>query len=562
MIASDGGGALTFNGEIYNYIELAAELEQRRISTRGSSDTAVLLALGLAEGADAMPRVRGMFAFGLWNARTNRLLLVRDRLGKKPLYYAEQDGCLYFASTLDALRHGLAAEWPVDADAIALYLRLGYVPAPWSAYRGVAKLAAAHLLEIEIEKGLPNPRRYWSADPPPAAATSFDAAVDAVDAAVQDAVALRLRSDVPLGILLSGGVDSSLVAAVAARQSASRLLTFSIGFSEREYDELPYARRVAQAIGTDHREFHATPALFELLPDFVRHFGEPFADSSALNLWLLARETRRHVTVALAGDGGDEVFGGYDWYLRAAQFARLAGALPPRGAQAAAAVLAPFERAGLRPAAMARRGLGFLATADRGLRFARQRTLLSAELAATLFGPKLRSAMAGDADRLLQALYWRAPGDALQRMRTVDLETYLADCLLPKVDVASMAHALEVRSPLLDSHVVELGLAMPQSFLVGRGRGKLLLRRLADRYLPAGILERPKMGFTMPVAVWMRRELRGDVQSLANDSALLAGGWIERAGLRRLLDEHDSGVRDHGDRLFALLVLNQWLGTA
>ncbi|HEY0971416.1 MAG TPA: asparagine synthase (glutamine-hydrolyzing), partial [Gemmatimonadales bacterium] len=347
MARADGEAAIVFNGEIYNYLELRRDLQGSGVALRTESDTEALLHLLGRDGAAALDALRGMFAFAYWDDRAGRLILARDRVGKKPLYHAEVDGSLYFASSIRALRAALPASRPIDVDALDSYLTLGYIPAPLTIHQGVSKLPAGTVMETAIS-GARKERRFWDlATDDDRFEGSFDDALDALDALLDESVALRLRSDVPLGVFLSGGIDSSLVTALAARR-APGVRTFSISMDDAAFDESRYAAEVARILGTEHHVFRAVPDLLGTLPEMVSHFGEPYADSSALPTWLLARETRRHVTVALGGDGGDEAFAGYNWYFTAARLARLSGMVPSPAYAAAGQALAGLARTGVR----------------------------------------------------------------------------------------------------------------------------------------------------------------------------------------------------------------------
>ena len=555
---------LVFNGEIYNYRELRKALALRGAPFRTESDTEVLLRLYQATGAACVNDLRGMFAFAAWDDDAGRLLLARDRIGKKPLFYTIEDGCLYFASTLESLRETARSRWEIDPAAIDAFMTLGYIPAPRTIFRSVSKLEAGTILSVDAA-GVCT-RRYWdpAADVRPAP-DSFAAAVDELDELLNAAVALRLRSDVPLGVFLSGGVDSSLVAAVASRQSATPVATFSIGFDVAAFDETRYAARVAERLGTRHHVFRAHPDLLATLPAMVRHFGEPFADSSALPTWLLAEETRKHVTVALAGDGGDEAFAGYDWYRTAARLRRVTRAIPEAVFATTSRTLDGFLRvalAGSRTAGRVRRGVAMLGVKDGPERFAHLRAFVGPAEARSLYAGALREVRhgaLGESGQRLAALYRSCSGDDLRRVRYVDIMTYLADCLMPKVDVATMAHGLEARAPLLDHEVMRFALSLPEPWLIDGGEGKKILRAVLARYLPATLFERPKRGFSVPLSSWFAGSMRDRVSSLPASEPLRETGWFDPVGIESLVREHLLGLRDHSQRLFSFLALEEWL---
>lgn len=564
MSVADGSAAITFNGEIYNYQELRRALLGAGVSLGTHSDTEVLLQLLKRNEASALDSLRGMFAFAYWDDQRGCLILARDRLGKKPLFYCDIEGCLYFASSLHALHTIAAYPTPINLEALDSYLTLGYIPAPLTIYRGISKLPAATVLQVD-SSGNRQELRFWdlSACDTPFQGTFADA-LDQLAGLLNDAVALRLRSDVPLGVFLSGGIDSSLVAALASRQSPG-LQTFSIAMDAAAYDESSYAAEVALRLGTTHHCFRAVPDLLGLLPDIVTHFGEPYADSSALPTWLLARETRQHVTVALGGDGGDETFAGYNWYLTAARLARISGRLPLglfAAAESAMTRLSTLSPSIANRVGRSRRALAMLATPVGSQRFAALRSQLTPSDAAMLYAGQLadmraRGQSIGNA-RLVHE-YERSSGSDLRRMRWTDISTYLADELLPKVDVMTMAHGLEARSPLLDQDVVRFALSMPDEWLWGPSGGKALLRSLLGRYLPPELFDRPKQGFSIPLSHWLARGTGGHLERMVTSDRLLDSGWFERDGLRALVEEHERGRRDHGARLFSLIVLDEWL---
>jgi asparagine synthase (glutamine-hydrolysing) len=565
MVDRSGTCGIVFNGEIYNYLELRETLmrEGERFST--SSDTEVLLRLVTREGEGCVEALRGMFAFVAWNDEKGMLIAARDRIGKKPLFFAVESGCLYFASSLGALHAGIGGTRTIDAEALDQYLTLGYIPAPRTIYQGIRKLPAATLMVSD--GGSVALRRYWDiAQEPKPFEGSYEEAIDRLGTLLETAVKIRLRSDVPLGILLSGGIDSSLVTALAVRQSPNPVDTFSIGFGERSYDESDQAAEVARHLGARHHVLRLESDLIDLIPKAASHFGEPYADSSALPSWALAGLARRHVTVALGGDGGDEGFAGYEWYATAARLEGLAERFP-RGMVRAAASAA--TAAGLlgnsRGLGRLARGLGFLAAEDFGARFAALRCCLGAGEAAFLYRRHLTSRGGlgrKHAEGLIRSAFGRAWGTPLRRMRYADMETYLADDLMPKVDVASMAHGLEVRAPLLDHEVVRFGLSLPDEYLVDARGGKRILRDLLLRHLPRELVERPKRGFSVPLAPWFRNALRPRIEALAGSERLRGLGPFDPTGIRRLVDEHLTGARDHSQRLYALLVLDQWLASS
>jgi len=563
MSSPSGTNALVFNGEIYNYRELRLELERSGATFRTQSDTEVILQLYERHGERLVDHLRGMFAFALWDGARGRMVFARDRIGKKPLYYATLSGSLYFSSSLSSLRAAMPSRPGLDVTAVDAFMTLGYIPAPRTIYSGVKKLEAGTVMVVE--RGEMSVRSFWNLADDPMFAGTFEEAVDALDELLGTAVDIRLRSDVPLGVFLSGGIDSSLVTAVAARRSPTKLRTFTIAFDDAAFDESGYAARVAEHLGTEHRAFKVRPDVLALLPRYVRHFGEPFADSSAFPTWVLAEETRRFVTVALGGDGGDEGFAGYDWYRTAASLQRMGQMVPAGAASAGARAFARVARwtgPGSRRVGAVGRGLTMLAHDTDAARFAALRTFIAPTDAAQLYAGELAAKRAerGAADvKRLTDLYDASGGSALRRMRYVDIQTYLADCLMPKVDVATMAHGLEARAPLLDQEVLRFAMSLPDEWLVEGGKGKRILRTLLRRYVPPALFEREKQGFTPPLAPWFAGSYRDALHELASSATLLEHGWFSPRGITALVDEHARGARDNSQRLFQLLVLDEWL---
>src|SRR5438552_6372633 len=556
MCSDDGRLALVFNGEIYNYRELRQALSDQGVRFHTASDTEVLLRLYERCGSEAVHYLRGMFAFAVWDGARDELVLARDRVGKKPLFYSLDDESCYFASTLGALRDTDPQARRVSVSALDAFLTLGYVPAPQSIWDGINKLPAGTMLRVSASGS--RSLRYWALERAVKPfAGRFAQAVDQLEELLTTSVTLRLRSDVPLGLFLSGGIDSSLITAIAARQSGGDALTFSLGFAEAAFDEAGYAERVAQHLGTQHRTFTGRPEMLDALPTLVRHFAEPLGHSSALAAWMLAEEARKHVTVVLTGDGGDEGFGGYDWYRTAPRLKRLRSAVPTGVLRLGATVR------GQRPwVKRVKRAVGTLAL-DEPERFAALRMYVRDEEAQTLYAGDLLQTRrdGGDGVRAwLAQLYRSGNGSALRRMRLVDVSTYLADCLMPKVDVATMAHSLEARAPLLDHEVLEFALGLPDHWLLDGNGGKPLLKTLLPRFLPAVLFRRPRHGFSVPFQVWFAGgPTSAWGNQLAENESLRDCGWLNPAGIRTLVREHRDGLRDHSQQLYNLLVLREWL---
>ncbi|GAB4413948.1 MAG: asparagine synthase (glutamine-hydrolyzing) [Anaerolineae bacterium] len=556
MRNASGTITLAYNGEIYNYPDLRRELEHSGYRFRSGSDAEAVIALYERRGLDFVHALRGMFALALWDAPRRRLVLARDRLGKKPLFYYHTARRLLFASEIKALlAHPEVPRQPAR-DALPLLLAYGYVPSPDTFLEDIVSLPPAHLLVCENDRV--TIRRYWE---PPRAAPADPAArladyLDPLQAELEEAVRLRLLSDVPLGAFLSGGLDSSLVVALMARHTSGPVKTFAIGFAgEPSFDETPYARQVASLLDTEHHEFIVEPDAIALLPRLVWHHDQPFADSSAIPTYLVSQHTRAHVTVALTGDGGDELFAGYERF-RAAHLARHYRRLP-----------GPM-RAGLRhlvdalPEATSYRGLAqrarrFVHGAEREAHaayFDWVRIFTDAQLTALLAGPVTEAPVSH-----FNSYFVAGDGrDLTAQLLDANLRSYLPDDLLVKADRCSMAASLEARSPFLDHRLVELAARIPSNLKLRGSTTKLILRQLATRLLPADIINRPKHGFGVPVGRWFRTDLRDYVREILLDSRTLERGYFREAALRTLIDEHLSGRRNHGHRLWLLLTFEWW----
>lgn len=546
------------NGEIYNYRELARELERLGSRFRTASDSEIVAHAYDVWGLDALDRFDGMFALAIWDEAERTLLLARDRMGEKPLFWTVADGLLVFGSELSALLAHPAVQPAIDAAALSEYLALDYVPAPRCLVRGVNKLEPGTALVLA--GGSVRTHRYWSIDPLPAASPErYDVSVRTLRRLLDDAVATRLVSDVPLGVFLSGGLDSSTVAALAARHGA--LDTFSIGFDEASFDESAHARAVAAHIGSRHHERVVRGTeMPELVPALGSMLDEPIGDASILPTWVLSSFAREHVTVALGGDGGDELFAGYPMH----QAHRLAGAVRAMPAPALAA--AQWSAARL-PVSHANFAFGFKATTflrgaahpppvNHGMWLA---SFTPADLS-TLLLPELRAA-AGTHDPFT-ALHdaWAASDGAplLARATHLDATTYLPNDILTKVDRASMAVSLEVRAPLLARSIVEFAFDLPDAYRMRGLTGKRILRDAARELLPAVIIDRPKKGFGMPVAAWLNGPLAPLVDDMLGEDAIRAGGLFDPAAVRRMLDQHRRRERDLRKPLWTLLVFELW----
>lgn len=561
---------ISFNGEVFNFGDLRAELEAVGARFRGGSDTEVMLAAFEAWGIErAVQRFIGMFAFALWDRLERTLHLVRDRLGIKPLYYRSDGPLFLFGSELKALTACDAWQPEVDRDALTAFARWNYVPSPWCIYRGVSKLQPGHWLSLRPGSA-PDVRAYWDLRKVVAAGhrhpfEGSDAdAEGALDTLLRDAVRRRMIADVPLGAFLSGGTDSSLVTALMQAQSSRPVRTFSIGFREREYDEAIHAKRVAARLGTDHTELYVgSEEALDVIPRLGSYYDEPFADSSQIPTFLVSQMTRRHVTVALSGDGGDELFAGYTRYHYAELVRRRFLALPGplRRALASAIELTPGS---------AWRSLARVIPAARRPQRVGERAL---KLAAFLRQP--------DADSIYrrQHTHWVEPErivrggrephgspfdatlredipDFVQRMQFLDMVTYLPDDILTKVDRASMAVSLEARVPLLDHRVVEFSWRLPQAMKVRAGVSKWLLRKVLYRYVPPALIERPKMGFSIPTGRWLRGPLRDWAEALLTPTRL--SEFFDEREVREAWNRYLGGDDSYQEPLWGVLMFQEW----
>src|SRR5271168_2961033 len=543
MASADRTAWITYNGEIYNFAEIRQELEALGYPFRSRSDTEVIVNGWQAWGPKVFSRLRGMFALAIWDRRSRQLILARDRLGKKPLYYAHTATAFLFGSEIKAVLAWPGSSRAADLSAIDNYLTFGYVAAPQTAFDGIRKLPAAHYLVIEAlpdgSLGEPELVRYWRLPRPRGAQRHRPAAElrQELVAQLEEAVRLRLISDVPLGAFLSGGVDSSAVVATMARVGGGRVKTFSIGFSAKQYDETRYARMVAERYATDHQELVVEPDAVTVLPRLVWHYGEPFADPSAIPTYYVSEMARRKVTVALNGDGGDEAFLGYSRYSAMRHLARLDRL--PQWSRLALARLLACAPAGLQRELKLPQIRDVLeASAGRSeQRYAGTIVFFADRDKEAGYGEAMRAQLGHSALDLL-APYFAAADGLVAGANWADLHTYLPDDLMVKVDVASMAHGLETRSPLLDHVLLEWAAGIPADTRMAGGRTKALFKRAMEPYLPREVIYRKKMGFGCPIDEWLRAELK----PLAYDT-LLAPAARDRGLMRtdyveRLLAEH------------------------
>ncbi len=576
MTSPCGRFTLVFNGEIYNHLELRTELETEggHFAWCGHSDTETLLAALRHWGLEStLQRVNGMFAFALWDSAENSLFLARDRMGEKPLYYGNNSGCFFFSSELKAFKAHPQWQGKIDRNALALYMRHNVVPAPWSIYQGIKKLPPAHFLVIrEAGQQVSQPQCYWNlakiAEQGSSLRSEADSAglADELDLLLRDAVKSRMASDVPLGAFLSGGFDSTMVAALMQAQSSQPVKTFTIGFNEQGYNEAEHAKAVARHLGTDHTELYVTPEeAMAVIPRLPTIWDEPFSDSSQIPTLLVSELARQHVTVSLSGDGGDELFCGYNRYTQGYQIWRTLQRIPAPLRKITGVLMQVF------PGAPLEYLMGFL-----------PKRMQIPHLADRL--PKLAEVVkekSGESYYHRLISHWKEPDllvlgttepktifnraeqhpkltDFREQMMYLDSMTYLPDDILTKVDRASMAVSLEARVPLLDHRLVEFSWKVPMSLKYRDGKGKWLLREVLYRYVPRELMERPKMGFGVPIDEWLRGPLREWAGELLDEKCLREEGIFDPVPIRKMWQEHVSGKRRWHYYLWDVLMFQAW----
>lgn len=555
-VFDEGGGiAAVFNGEIYNYRDLRRRLLDRGHRFSSSSDAECIPHLYVDDGTSFVDQLRGMFAIALWDARLDQLVLVRDRVGKKPLYLAHEGGRLWFASELKCLLEVGGVPRDIDLEAIRHYLTYQYVPAPWSPFRGIRKLPPAH--RLVWKSGTSTTQRYWRLSYGNRA-PELEEAMEETRVHILDATRARMQSERPLGAFLSGGIDSSAVVAAMAMNSSKPVQTYSIGFGDETHDELPYARRVAELYGTIHHEFVVKPDVADLLPRLARAFDEPFADDSAVPSFHVAEMASRDLVVVLNGDGGDESFAGYDRYsnfLKAmprASFPAFGERLVPQGLERIERKLSPGPRAS-RLVSLASR----MSAATPARRYARSMSFFAPEELRVLFR---QDAGVDEVDSLaIVTNEWDTAGstDVVNRLLATDLSTYLPGALLPKVDITTMSFSLEARSPFLDQDLMEWAASLSGSLKIRDGQKKFVLRQALQPWLPPEILDRPKRGFSMPTDKWLRTSLAPVVADLLLSPNAAIFEYLDREEVRRVVARHQrTGVG--GAKVWALLMLELW----
>jgi len=580
MDSSSGRYVIAFNGEIYNHLSLREQLERdgmRQVPWRGHSDTETLLAGIEAWGLEGtLKKSIGMFALALWDRQERVLCLARDRLGEKPLYYGFQKGTFFFASELKAIKAYPLFEGQIDRDAIALQLRLGYIPAPYSIYKDIKKLLPGCFLKIyrggntQSEDLVP----YWSLDEVIKSgidapfAGSDEEAIQSLNNLLRDSVHQQMVADVPLGAFLSGGVDSTAIVALMQSQSSRRVKTFSIGYNEAGYNEAEYAKAVAQHLGTDHTELYVSSRqALDVIPLLPALFDEPFSDASQIPTFLISEMTRKHVTVSLSGDAGDELFGGYNRYLGTQRWWDKIESIPLWARH-----LASFGLSSLKPAAWDRIGRAvalFPQLGGRGLNLGNKVTKLAGVLevddSTSLYRHFIshwpqpdKVVINGYAPPAVATSNLPGLGSVVEQMMALDTLSYLPDDILVKVDRAAMGVSLETRVPMLDHRIVEFAWRLPLHMKIRNGQGKWILRQVLYKYVPKELIERPKMGFGVPIDSWLRGPLRDWAESLLDESRLRREGFFNPWPIRQKWIEHLSGQRNWQYQLWNVLMFQTW----
>lgn len=551
---------IVYNGEIYNYRELRKDLESRGHRFYTDSDTEAIVHAYDEWGTDCPKYLRGMFALAIWDERKKSLFLARDRVGKKPLLYAQVNGQLVFGSEFMALLQHPDVSRDVNYEAIHHYLSFICVPAPLTAFQSISKLPPGHTLlwqngEIKLE-------RYWQLDFSNKISIGEEEAGERVVELLRDAVRVRLMSEVPLGAFLSGGIDSSAVVALMAQESSEQVKTFSIGFEEQDFSELHHARRVAEHVGTDHHEFVVKPDAMEILPTLVEHYGEPFADSSAIPSYYVSRETRKHVTVALNGDGGDECFAGYERYAAmnvAQRYVKLLPAAIRNGVIRNLANALPQAQSRKNPLRKAQR---FLDAASLGpvQRYLRWVSAFDEPAKLNIYSDNFRQETAQFSTiSFLEPWFAKANGAGIvDASLLTDTMTYLPNDLLVKMDIASMTVSLEARSPFLDHHLMEFAASLPEHLKLRGMTTKYLLKKVLKKFVPEENLTRPKMGFGIPIGQWFRGSMQTFLRETLLSQKALSRGLFDPDKVRQMVDQHVERKVDHDQRLWSLLMLELW----
>ncbi len=555
MSNEDGTVWIVLNGEIYNYLELKVDLEGKGHIFRSNSDTETVIHLYETYGVDCLKYLRGMFAFAIWDEKAETLFLARDRVGKKPLIYHYEGNRFCFASEFSALLESGFVKKELNKEAIRYYLTYGYVPAPLTIYKKAFKLPPAHTLILR--RGKVDISRYWQLNYSDKLNISEEDAASEVMKLLKEAVKVRLHSDVPLGAFLSGGIDSSAVVALMSQLSANKVKTFSVGFEERDYSELIYAKAIAKRFDTDHHEFIVKPKALDILPMLVERYGEPYADSSCIPSYYVSLETRRFVTVALNGDGGDESFAGYERYQAMAASERYRKM--PRLARSLAGAIARISPDSINPKDTLRRIRRFFEAADMPTveRYLRWIGISGGVLDKDLYSEEfLRDTAMAEPKRFIEPYLGNSGG--LDSLLLTDINTYLPNDLLVKMDIASMANSLEARSPFLDHKMMEFAARLPAGYKIKGLTKKYILKKAVSGLIPDNNINRSKMGFGVPVGNWFRGELKDLLRETLLSETALKRRYFKPETIRLMVEGHISGCRDYSFQLWALLMLELW----
>jgi len=578
MVSAGGRYVITYNGEVYNFHELRQQLEELEHRFKGHSDTEVMLAAFVQWGVEeSVKKFNGMFALAVWDCRDRLLWLARDRIGEKPLYYGVQNGTLFFASELKAIRAHPQFEPKIDRNALASYLRFSYVPTPYSIYEGIWKLLPGHLICFKSPAVLSKSQPYWSLDNvmKHGSQNSFSGsendAADELEKRLQKTVRSRMVSDVPLGAFLSGGIDSSTIVALMQSQSDRPVNTFTIGFHEQEFNEAVYAKKVVEYLGTNHTELYISPQeTMDVIPKLPDMYDEPFADSSQIPTHLISALARKHVTVALSGDGGDELFVGYNRYLHAQKRWRLIESIPIKFRKIISELIMSipinvFEKT-YKGFEFFVQGKPRIPQFSEKLQKAAQTISVSDQnqlfkrLVSIIYMPERYLCSGTEYTSIIDDWSLRkGNSEFVSTMQKLDLLTYLPDDLLLKVDRASMAVSLETRVPFLDHDIVEFVMNLPLEFKLKDDQGKYLLRKILYKYVPKEIMERPKMGFTVPLGEWLKDSLQDWAYNLIDPARLNTEGYFKVDPVMQMWNEHLDGRTNWGHQLWNILIFQSWL---
>jgi asparagine synthase (glutamine-hydrolysing) len=548
------------NGEIYNFQELRENLKKKGHHFYTKSDTEVIAHLYEDHGTDCVQHLRGMFAFAIWDTNEQRLFLARDRLGKKPLSYTLHNGALIFGSEIKCILAHPSISKKVDLRSLDSYLTYQYVPGPASIFEGISKLPPAHTLICD-RSGQVHIHQYWDIDYRNKWTLSEEEYCTQIQERLKEATKIRMISDVPLGAFLSGGIDSSAIVGMMSQVSPTPVKTFSIGFEEQEYSELAYARQVAELFGTDHTEFIVKPQMVEVLEKLMWHYGEPYADSSAFPSYYLAKETRKYVTVALCGDGGDENFAGYLMYRALRRAHTLARIYRSMGGKVFKKImdLIPTSAERIDFVHKAKKASAIFLQPPENMNI-HWYSFFNGEQKDLLYTPRMKDILSGvDAGEFMARRFRNAPVDHwLDRLLYTDVKTYLPEDLLVKMDIATMANSLEVRSPFLDHRFMEFTAKIPFHLKLKGSSLKHILKKSMNGFLPQNILKRRKMGFGLPIIEWFRTDLKDYIRDVLLSEASLNRGYFQKAYIEGILNEHIFQNKNHANRIWALLMLEIW----